>query len=358
MFTLKNENVVALSIARAQLVATESAATGSFSGQNSKTMEKGRLMMHTVYKFICIGTIIVGLFVVGGCTASPSPTATTMPTGGLEGIISDASTGEPVTGAQVTIAGQVGVFTVTTGPDGKYNVADLPAGAYLVNVQATGYYVNAVQVGVVADVVSSGNVALEPAVVAVVTATPAPTPTSEATPTRTPTPLPPTISPSPTPLPTPTVIPSPTPTPTPVSKASPARQSQLAFAHTAPVLVEPRDESVFVGPKQITFRWRGPCCLAADEYYVVSIPHPWGVEEGWVKVTEWEAPDYLYLLVPESRRLTWNVSVRRHTGEYPNGQWRGPIVSPISETWYFMWYSDGSAPTSPLPRPVSPLPTP
>jgi hypothetical protein len=297
------------------------------------------------------GAIIAVLLVLVGCTV-PS-TSTTLPTGGLQGSVSDARTSAPVAGAQVIIAGQVGVFTVTTGPDGKYDVADLPIGAYLVNVQATGYYVNAVQVGVVADVVSSGNVALEPAVVAVVTATSTPVPP----PTRTPTPIP-TIPPSVTPSPTPTAVPSPTPTPTPVSKASPTRQSRLASAHTAPVLVEPRDESVFVGPKQITFRWRGPCCLAADEYYVVSIPHPWGVEEGWVKVTEWEAPDYLYLLVPESRRLTWNVSVRRHTGEYPNGHWKGPIVSPISETWYFRWYTDGSAPTSPLPRPVSPLPTP
>ena len=209
--------------------------------------------MHTVYKFICIGTIIVGLLATGGCTASPSLIATTAPTGGLEGTISDASTGEPVDGAQVTIAGQVGVFTVTTGPDGKYDVADLPAGAYLVNVQATGYYVNAVQVGVVADVVSSGNLALEPTVVAVVTATPVPIPT----PTRTLTPLPPTISPSATPSLPPTTVPSPTPTPMPVSKASPARQSRSTSAYAAPVLVEPRDESVFVGPKQITFRWRG-----------------------------------------------------------------------------------------------------
>ncbi len=311
--------------------------------------------MHTLYKFIGIGAIIVGLLVVGGCTASPSPTVTTMPTGGLEGTVSDASTGEPVPGAQVTIAGQVGVFTVTTGPDGKYDVADLPAGAYLVNVQATGYYVSAVQVGVVADVVSNGNVALEPAVAVVVTATSAPTPT----PTRTPTPLPPTIAPRTTPSPTPTAMPSPTPTPMPVSKALPARQSRLTSTHAAPVLVEPRDESEFVGFKRITFRWTGSCCLAADEYSVVSIPHPWGVEEGWVKVNEWEAPDYLYLLVPESRLLTWSVSVRRHTGEYPNGQWKGPIVSHISETWWFWWYgSGGGSRTSPLPTPVSPLPTP
>ena len=91
---------------------------------------------------------------------------------------------------------------------------------------------------------------------------------------------------------------------------------------------------------------------------MVSIPHPQGVEEGWVKATEWTAPDYLYLLVPESHVLTWGVSVRRHTGEYPNGQWKGPIVSQISANWRLMWYPRGGTFTSPLPTPVSPLATP
>jgi hypothetical protein len=253
----------------------------------------------------------------------------------------------------VTVAGQVGVLTVTSGPDGRYAVADLPAGAYLVSVQATGYYVDAAQVGVVADVTSSGNVALEPDVVAVVTATPGPT--STPAPTSTPTPPPPTLSPTATPSSTPTTVPS----PTPASKAWPPRQARPTSAYAAPKLKEPRDESVFSGPGRITFRWTGPCCLAADEYYVVSIPHPLGVEEGWVKTTEWQAPDYLYLLVPESRLLTWSVSVRRHEGEYANGQWKGPVVSHISETWRFWWYAGGGgASTSPLSAPVSPLSTP
>ncbi|MDY7077955.1 MAG: hypothetical protein SXV54_13650 [Chloroflexota bacterium] len=82
------------------------------------------------------------------------------------------------------------------------------------------------------------------------------------------------------------------------------------------------------------------------------------MEEGWVKTTMWQAPDYLYLLVPESHRLTWNVSVRRHTGEHPNGQWKGKIASSISETWHFEWYPDEDISSSPLPTPPSPLPTP
>jgi hypothetical protein len=298
-----------------------------------------------------VGLLILGLVAVGGCAAPPSPTP--LPTGGLEGVISDESSGEPIPDAQVTVAGQVGVFTVTADGDGRYEVADLPAGTYLISVQATGYYVNTTQVGVVADVVSSGNVALESAQVAVAADLPAPTATPM--PTQTPTPRP-TDTPEPTPLPSPTPTPIPTPTPTPASRTS--TQAQAVPARSAPAMVEPRNESTFSGPRRITFQWRGPCCLAADEYYVVSIPHPLGVEEGWVKTTSWEAPDYLYLLVPESRQLTWNVSVRRHTGEYANGQWKGPIVSPISATWRFSWYTGGGkSPASPLPTPVSPLPT-
>jgi len=295
-------------------------------------------------------TIIIGLLVMGGCTAPPSPTA--IPMGGLEGTISNGSTGEPVPEAQVTVAGQAGVFTLVTNSDGVYEVAALPAGAYLVSVQATGYHANATQVGVVADVVSSGNVTLESAEVAVVVVSPTPAPAPTATPVPTP-------QPQPTHTPEPTAVPSPTPAPAPTVVRRVDTQSRAVTTYAAPVLVEPRDNAKFHGPARIPFRWEGPCCLADDEYYVVSIPHPLGVEEGWVKGTEWQAPDYLYLLVPESRQLTWSVSVRRHTGAYANGQWQGPIVSGISETWRFLWYTGGKgARTSPLPTPVSPLPTP
>lgn len=291
------------------------------------------------------------LAVTGGCMTapSPSPAPTKAPTGALAGVISGADTGAPLEGAQVTIAGQVGVFTLTTPPDGSYKVTDLPAGAYLVNVQATGYHVAALRTSVAANVTSSGGVALEPSVAAVVTATP-------------------TQTPQPSPTAQPSATPSLTLTPSPVVEATPTRrpsvstgstEARAASTHAAPVLLEPLDGSVFVGPRRITFRWSGPCCLAEDEYYVVSIPHAQGVEEAWVKVMAWKAPDYLYLLVPDSRRLTWNVSVRRHTGEYPNGQWKGPIMSPLSETWYFTWRTGGGgSSTSPLSPPDSPLPTP
>lgn len=298
---------------------------------------------------LIVDLIIVGLLLVAGCKAAPTPTAVSV--GGLEGIVSDASTGAPLSGAQVHVAGQVGVFTLTTDADGKYQTDGLPAGAYLVSAQATGYCVDVIQVGVVANVVSNGNVALEPGEVAAATSMPPLTPVPTPTPSLTSPPTP-TLAPSVTPRSTATSTPTPSPTSPPTS--CPPTGGRPTTRHVAPVLLEPPDGAVFSGPRRITFRWTGACCLAADEYFVVSIPHPRGVEEAWVKATAWRAPDYLYLLVPESRQLTWNVSVRRHTGQYPNGQWKGPIVSPLSETWCFTWLAEDRL-ESPLPIPESPL---
>ena len=204
--------------------------------------------MHTLPKIICTGVAIASLLVTGGCAAPPSPTAA--PTGSLEGIVTDASTSAPVPEVQVTIAGQAGVFTVAADADGRYEVAGLPAGAYLVSAQATGYFINVAQVGVAANIMSSGDIALEPAVVAVVTATP----TSAPAPTDTPTPIMP-----PTDTPTPTVAATLSPTQTPISARQASTAAQSRSTHAAPVLLEPGDGSVFTGPRRITFRWAGSC---------------------------------------------------------------------------------------------------
>ncbi len=309
--------------------------------------------MNNLKYYLSVLLLMAGLLLCS-CQATGGPTAAPAPTGGLEGIVSDASTGQPIADAQITMAGQAGVFTIASDAGGSYRADALAEGAYLVSVQATGYYVGAIQVGVVANVVSSGNVSLTPDVVAVVTVVATPTPGSTATPAPTST-----LAPTPTPLPTdmPTPIPTATPTAAPTAKPRPRATAIPAISYKAPRLVAPLDKSVFRSIRWLTFTWEGPGCLGADEYYVVSIPHPRGAEEAWVKGMTWTAPDYLYLLLPDSRELTWSVSIRRHTGEYPNGQWNGPIVSPISEVWRFSWYIEGS-PASPLPTPVSPLATP
>jgi len=317
--------------------------------------------MNSIKKLaLCLVAI---LLVVASSCQQPAPANAPTPTGSLEGVVTDASNGAPIADAQVTIAGQSGVFTVNSDAAGKYKGDKLIAGAYLISVQAAGYYANAIQVGVVANVASAANVALAPEntpveqvvtekiTVIEVTATPAPTPTPAPTST-------PSVAAEPTPTPQPTSTPTAAPRAAarPAAKPTPCPSGSVKYA--APKLIEPRDYSTFHGIRRITFTWEGTCCLADDEYYVVSIPHPRGVEEGWVKGTSWTAPEYLYLLLPESRQLTWSVSIRRHTGQYSNGQWTGPIVSPISKVWHFSWEIPGGQ-TSPLSNTrTSPLPAP
>lgn len=82
------------------------------------------------------------------CTAGPGwdgPTGVGTPdgtagfahtsTGSITGTVTDASTGQPVAGATVSVPGQ----SLTTGSDGSYTLAGLPAGSYQVTVSDYGY---------------------------------------------------------------------------------------------------------------------------------------------------------------------------------------------------------------------------
>lgn len=318
-------------------------------------------------KKLIMWTIAIVLIFASGC--QPTPVSTPTPTGGLEGLITDASNGATIADAQVTIAGQSGVFTLASDAAGQYQGDKLIAGAYLISVQAPGYYVNAIQVGVVAGVASTANVALTPANAPVEEVVTEKITVIEVTSTPAPTAIPvPTSTPNDTPEPTPTLTPQPTATPTAAPRATarpatrptarPTACPPTGVKYSAPQLIEPLDYTTFYGVRRITFVWEGPCCLGPDEYYVVSIPHPRGVEEGWVKGTSWTAPDYLYLLLPESKQLTWSVSIRRHTGQFANGQWTGPIVSPISKVWHFSWEIPGGQISPVSGSSTSPLSTP
>jgi hypothetical protein len=94
------------------------------------------------------------------CTAGPGwdgPTGLGTPdgvtgfaavqTGSITGTVTDASTGQVVAGATVS-ASEV---SVTTGSDGTYTLADLPAGSYQVAVTAYGYQQQTQQVTVTAS---------------------------------------------------------------------------------------------------------------------------------------------------------------------------------------------------------------
>jgi len=119
--------------------------------------------------------------------------------------------------------------------------------------------------------------------------------------------------------------------------------------YPAPRLLSPHDGTRFQGDRAtVVLEWEAVGTLAADEYYVVSIPHREGEDEGWTKGTVWPVPAYLYTLGLPSREYRWSVVVRRHTGFKPNGQKDGPAIGQVSETRSFFW---DVQPTSPLPRP-------
>jgi len=138
-------------------------------------------------------------------------------------------------------------------------------------------------------------------------------------------------------------------TATPLPAKSPTQEIVSPKQYPAPRLLSPQNGTEFAGERAvIVLKWESVGPLGSDEYYVVSIPHTQGVDEGWTKDTQWQVPAYMYTLGFPSREYRWSVVVRRHTGFKPNGQKDGPSIGEVSTTWAFRWHTQ---PTSPLPRP-------
>lgn len=197
-----------------------------------------------------------------------------------------------------------------------------------------------------------------PSPVALPTSTfsPAPTkPVSSPTPVPSQTPLP-TYTPYPTytPAPVPSPIAASAPTAAPTATARPATPVPVQRAgYPAPVLVSPPNDQRFE-QRMPTLAWQPVGDLAADEYYVVTIPHAQGVDEQWTKDTRVNPPAYLLNLAFPNHRYTWDVRVRLHTGTKANGGKDGPERGAVSEQGSFYWFGQ---PTSPLPtQPTSPRP--
>ena len=117
----------------------------------------------------------------------------------------------------------------------------------------------------------------------------------------------------------------------------------------APTLMEPSDGMRYVGrDADIRLSWQSVGQLKADEFYVVRIPHPWGVEYGWTKQTFWQVPSYLYDLAPSSRELTWRVRVEHFSGTgTPTPGEGGAPAGEYSTTRSFFW--DTTTFDSPIP---------
>lgn len=84
------------------------------------------------------------------------PTAPT--TGDVAGTVTDSSTGAPVAGATVSVAGK----SATTGSDGKYSITGVTGGTYTLTVTATGYQSWSSSVTVVNGSTVTLNAALTP----------------------------------------------------------------------------------------------------------------------------------------------------------------------------------------------------
>ena len=190
---------------------------------------------------------------------------------------------------------------------------------------------------------------------ATATVTPSPRPTMTTPPTQVPIILPTsTLSPAPsaTPKPLPTATqtaPPPTGTPAQTSTRTPRPPSPTPTRalHAAPTLLSPPDETYVIGSRStIMLRWTDVGPLAADEWYVVRMPHPYGEEVGATRETEWQVPNYVWLLRPPSGRLTWSVSVRVRTSEaLPGNADMWPAAGAESALRSFVWLEFTPTPT-------------
>jgi hypothetical protein len=76
----------------------------------------------------------------------------------LHGVVSDAETGDPISGAAITLS--PGGKSQTTGTDGRYEFENLDAAQYTVTVQKTGYQTNRKTVTAVAGEKAEANILL------------------------------------------------------------------------------------------------------------------------------------------------------------------------------------------------------
>lgn len=178
----------------------------------------------------------------------------------------------------------------------------------------------------------------------------------------------PTITPSPemivmaTAVVTPTQTPAPqnTPTPTVPVAVTPVVASPTAgIVYAAPALVAPANGSSHVGSPGPLLSWSSQGDLSGDVYYRIVIDYPhegktWR-EVGWSQTSSWRAPDYLPLLISGPNDCRWSVQVMRVTKRDTSGQpLEGQSLSPVSETWEFIWTTDVAAPTSMPSLPSTP----
>lgn len=104
-------------------------------------------------------------------TPIPSPTPTPTPTastGAIEGVVVNAVTADPITGARVVL--DESGFSIRTGADGTYKLPIVEAGIYTLTASAEGFVSESKSITVAASATTVADFSLQPA------ATPTPTP--------------------------------------------------------------------------------------------------------------------------------------------------------------------------------------
>jgi hypothetical protein len=76
----------------------------------------------------------------------------------LYGVINDAETNDPISGATVTLS--PGGKSQTTGTDGRYEFAEVDAVQYTITVQKTGYQTNRKTITAIAAEKTEANISL------------------------------------------------------------------------------------------------------------------------------------------------------------------------------------------------------
>jgi hypothetical protein len=119
----------------------------------------------------------IGLFTFrsGGCTVEDVKSVLVkvndsncnggVPSGWIQGVVTDAATGEPIFGATVSVVGQS--ISATTGFDGSYILNNVPAGPQIVNASASGFTTSQSQVTVTSNQAVTRDFALSPFVGAI-----------------------------------------------------------------------------------------------------------------------------------------------------------------------------------------------
>lgn len=105
-------------------------------------------------RLVKLGIICCYLFISFACTKDEAET-----TGGISGLLTDRSNGEPIAAANISL--NPGGKAATTGSDGRYEFASLGPGQYTIQARAEGFRTNTKTVTVVAGEIVSGDMQLE-----------------------------------------------------------------------------------------------------------------------------------------------------------------------------------------------------